>query len=272
MIVKISAWPAAAGPPALRKRGSTVGMKTHRSAIASHRGGAFLWPENGLAAFRATARLALEQAECDVHASADGEAVVIHDATLERTTDGIGPVVAHTAAELGRRRLRGGGGEAVPRLSEMLDVFRHSAVVPRIEIKEGADRLPYPGLVGRVLGDLDRSGLRQRSWIIGFDAPTMGEVVAAGGIAGVAWLLERDAWRALGLRGIVAVAKAYGFPEVGVHQAMLDAEACAVLRSAGVGISVWGANHEASIRRMLGLGVDLLATDDPPLAISLRGD
>jgi glycerophosphoryl diester phosphodiesterase len=52
---------------------------------------------------------------------------------------------------------------------------------------------------------------------------------------------------------------------------MLDAEACDVLRAAGIGISVWGANHAASIRRMLGLGVDLLATDDPPLAIALRG-
>jgi glycerophosphoryl diester phosphodiesterase len=42
------------------------------------------------------------------------------------------------------------------------------------------------------------------------------------------------------------------------------------LRAAGLRISVWGANHEASIRRMLGLGVDVLTTDDPPLAIALR--
>ena len=56
-----------------------------------------------------------------------------------------------------------------------------------------------------------------------------------------------------------------------VHEALLDADACAALRAAGIGISVWGANHEGSIRRMLGLGVDLLATDDPPLAVALRG-
>ena len=122
-----------------------------------------------------------------------------------------------------------------------------------------------------MLADLDLAGLRQRSWIIGFDAPTMAEVAAAGGVAGVAWLLERKTWMSLGLTGTIAVAKAYGFPEVGVHEALLDAEACAALRAGGIGISVWGANHEASIRRMLGLGVDLLATDDPPLAIALRG-
>ncbi|MBR0648210.1 glycerophosphodiester phosphodiesterase [Roseomonas terrae] len=246
-------------------------MKPHRSAIASHRGGAFLWPENGLTAFRATAQLALEQAECDVHASADGAAMVIHDATLDRTTDGAGPVAAQTAAALGRLRLRGGGGDTVLRLAEMLDIFRASAVAPRIEIKEGVDGRPYPGLVGRVVGELDRAGLRRRSWIIGFDAPTMAEAQAAGGLAGVAWLLERGTWRSLGLRGTIAVAQAHGFPEIGVHESLLDAEGLAMLHGAGVGVSVWGANHEASIRRMLGLGVDLLATDDPPLAIALRG-
>lgn len=246
-------------------------MKPHRSVIASHRGGAFLWPENGLAAFRATARLALEQAECDVHASADGEAIVIHDATLERTTDGTGAVVARRAVELAGLRLKGGAGETVPRLAEMLEIYRTSPVAPRVEIKEGVDGRPYPGLASRVLADLDRAGLRQRSWIIGFDAPTMAEVAAAGGLAGVAWLLERKTWMSLGLTGTIAVAEAYGFPEVGVHEALLDADACAALRAAGIGISVWGANHEGSIRRMLGLGVDLLATDDPPLAIALRG-
>jgi glycerophosphoryl diester phosphodiesterase len=246
-------------------------MKLHRSAIAGHRGGAFLWPENGLVGFRATARLALEQAECDVHASADGAAIVIHDATLERTTDGVGPVVMRSSQDLAQLRLRGGCGETVPSLTDMLDVFRDSPVAPRIEIKEGTDGRPYPGLVGRVLGDLDSSGLRHRSWIIGFDASTMAEAAAAGGLAGVTWLLEQQVWRTLGLRGVIGAAKTYGFPEVGVHQALVDSEACTALHGAGLRISVWGANHEDSIRRMLGLGVDLLATDDPPLAIELRG-
>jgi len=245
-------------------------MTHHPTAIASHRGGVFLWPENSLTAFRQSARLRLEQVECDVHATADNEVVVLHDATLERTTDGIGAVAALTGAELRRLRVKGCHGEAPPMLAEMLDALAGSTVAPRIEIKSDARGQAYPGLVPRVLAALDNAGMRRATWIIAFDAQVAAEAAAAGGLAGVAWLLESVTWRGLGIRGTIAVAKAYGFPEIGVHESQLDAEACATLRAAGIGISVWGANHEGSIRRMLGLGIDVLTTDDPPLAIALR--
>lgn len=241
-----------------------------RVGIASHRGGAFLWPENSLRAFRATAGLAVQQAECDVHLSADGEVVVIHDATLERTTDGAGPVAPRSAAELRALRLRGAGEERVPLLAEVLGVLRGTPVAPRIEIKPGPDGLPYPGIVERTLTTLDRAGERSRSWIIGFEAGTMAEAQAAGGLAGVAWLLERRSWLGIGARGAAAAARAQGFAEVGVSVELLDAEAVAILRAEGIGIGVWAANHAASIRRAIGLGVDILATDDPPLAIAIR--
>jgi glycerophosphoryl diester phosphodiesterase len=240
------------------------------TAIASHRGGSFLWPENSLTAFRKTAGLALEQAECDVHATADGDVVVMHDATLERTTDGSGLVASLTGAQLRSLRVKGCHGEAPPMLADMLGVLAGSAVAPRIEIKADARGRAYPGLVPRVLAGLDASGRRRDAWIIAFDALVAAEAAAGGGLAGVAWLLERVTWGGLGIRGTIAVAGAYGFPEIGVHESQLDAEACAALRAAGLRVSVWGANHEASIRRMLGLGVDVLTTDDPPLAIALR--
>lgn len=246
-------------------------MTHHPTSIASHRGGAFLWPENSLTAFRETARLPLEQAECDVHATSDGEVVVLHDATLERTTDGVGPVVGLTGAQLRGLRVKGCRGEAPPMLDDMLAALDGSAVVPRIEIKSDGQGRPYRGLVPQVLGALDRKGMRGAAWIIAFDAEVAAEAAGAGGLAGVAWLLERVTWRGLGIRGTIAVAKAYGFPEIGVEEGQLDQEACAALRAAGIRISVWGANHEAPIRRMLGLGVDVLTTDDPPLAITLRG-
>jgi glycerophosphoryl diester phosphodiesterase len=239
--------------------------------IAAHRGGLFLWPENSARAFRESARLAIEQAECDVHLTADGEVVVMHDATLDRTTDASGPVVQKTLAEFRQARVRGTGGEAPPTLAEYLAILAGTPVAPRIEIKGDAQRRPYPGIVAKTLAALDASGQRSRAWIIGFQAEPMAECQAAGGLAGVAWLLEIPTLIDLGVEGVLAVARRHGFDEIGMHQKVLDADLLARLRAAGFGVGVWGANHEASIRRMIGLGVDLLATDDPPLAIRLRG-
>lgn len=244
---------------------------TLRPLIAAHRGGLFLWPENSARAFRESARLPIEQAECDVHLTADGEVVVMHDTTMDRTTDAAGPVARMTLDEFRRARIRGTGGEAPPTLAEYLAILAGSPVAPRIEIKAGADRRPYPGIVPKTLAALDAAGERRRAWIIGFQADTMAEAQAAGGLAGVAWLLELPTLADLGVEGVLAVARRHRFAEIGLHQQALDAELLGRLRGAGFGVGVWGANHEASIRRMLGLGVDLFATDDPPLAIRLRG-
>jgi glycerophosphoryl diester phosphodiesterase len=241
-----------------------------KTSIAAHRGGVFLWPENSATAFRNAATLALEQAECDVHLTADGEVVVMHDATLDRMTDGSGPVAALTAAQFAALRVRGTAGEAPPTLAHFLSILAGSAVAPRIEIKADAAGRAYPGIVAGTLAGLDRAGQRERAWIIGFQAGTMAEVLQAGGVAGVAWLLERATLRDLGLTGLIATARAHGFPEVGMHESVIDAELVAGLRAAGIGIGTWGANHGPSIRRMLDLGVDAFATDDPPLAIGMR--
>jgi glycerophosphoryl diester phosphodiesterase len=241
-----------------------------RTLIAAHRGGLFLWPENSARAFRECALLPIEQAECDVHITADGEVVVMHDATLDRMTDGVGPVVAHTAAEVARTRVRGTAGEAPPTLAEYLEILGPTPVAPRIEIKGDGQRRPYPGIVAKALAGLDAAGQRERSWIIGFNAVTMAEAWSAGGLAGVAWLLEIPTLTDLGADGVIAAAKAHGFPEVGMHESALDAELLARLRAAGLGVGVWGANHAASIRRMLDLGVDALTSDDPGLAARLR--
>ncbi len=244
----------------------------HRTLIASHRGGLFLWPENSARAFRETAALPVEQAECDVHLTADGAVVVMHDALLDRMTDRRGPVASLTAAEFATIRVRGTAGEAPPSLAEYLAILAGTPVAPRIEIKADAAHRPYPGIVPKVMAVLDASGQRTRSWIIGFQADTMAEAQREGGLAGVAWLSEIPTLRDIGLDGLIAVARHHGFAEIGMHESVIDAEFLARCRAAGLGVGTWGANHEASIRRMLALGVDIFATDDPPLAAKLRAE
>jgi len=78
--------------------------------IAAHRGGAALWPENSLLAFANAIALGSDLLEFDVHLTADGAVAVIHDATVERTTDGRGAVASMTTADLRRLRLKGPDG------------------------------------------------------------------------------------------------------------------------------------------------------------------
>src|SRR3972149_4984139 len=77
--------------------------------IAAHRGGARLWPANSLLAFRGARGLGVDFVETDVPLPADGEPVVIHDPTLERTTTGAGAVRAARLADLAGGRPQGGG-------------------------------------------------------------------------------------------------------------------------------------------------------------------
>lgn len=239
-------------------------------AIISHRGGSFLWPENTLLAFRNTLALPVEQAECDIHLTADGVPVVIHDATADRTTDGRGPVGAMTAAEVAALRIRGAPELGVPTLAQAAALFAGGRMLFRVEIKTDPAGTPYPDVVPRVLAALNGAGARDRAVIIAFHAPTVAAAWAAGGLAGAAWLLEPAALRALGAAGAAAVTRAHGLPAAETRIDAADADYVAAMRAAGLGCGVWGANHADTIDRALALGLDAFATDDPALAIGRR--
>ncbi len=238
------------------------------SQIISHRGGAFLWPENTLTAFRNTLALAVEQAECDIHLTRDGVPVVIHDATAERTTDGRGPVGAMTAAEVAALRIRGAGDCGVPTLAEVAALFAGGPMLLRVEIKPDPSDSPYPNVVERVLAALGPA--RKNTILIAFHAPTVAAAWAAGGLAGAAWLLEPATLRDLGPVGAAAVTLGYGLPSAETRIDSADAAYVGAMRRAGLGCGVWGANHGGTIDRALALGLDAFATDDPALAIGRR--
>ena len=238
--------------------------------IASHRGGAILWPENSLLAFRNALALPAEQLELDVHLSADRAVVVIHDATLDRTTDASGPVRARSLAALRAVRLKGTGGEILPTLAEAAALTREAGRVLRLEIKADGDGRPYPGIIPACLGVLDAANMRGRTVLMSFQSQTVAEAAVAGGFARLVLLLEERPWRGMGPEGASALCRACRAAELGLPIGELDAASVATLRAAGLGASAWGANDEASIRHGLKLGLDALATDDPPLALRLR--
>ncbi len=240
------------------------------TAIASHRGGALLWPENSRIAFENTARLAVEQVEFDVHPSRDGRLVVIHDDTLDRTTDGTGPVAAQDWAALSKLVLKGTGGQRMLLLDEVIEIFRPTSIVLRIEIKCGPDRVPYPGHAARVAETVEQAKMLDRSVFTGFQLDTVREAVAQARPSNHVWLVTPHVQVDIGLTNVIAVAKRVGVPVLGLRQNMLTAEIVATVRGAGLGIGGWACNGAAAIERLLALAVDVFTTDRPDLALAAR--
>lgn len=100
--------------------------------IIAHRGASGCYPENTLLAFRKALDAGAKWLELDVHLSADGRLMVIHDFTLQRTTNGHGHLADQTCAEL--RKLDAGRGEKIPLLEEVLELAAGRATV-NIELK-----------------------------------------------------------------------------------------------------------------------------------------
>jgi glycerophosphoryl diester phosphodiesterase len=102
-----------------------------RPLVFAHRGGCALGPENTYAAFERGTATGADGLEMDVHLSADGVLVVHHDDTLDRTTNGSGPIAARSAAELAR--LDAGDGAGIPTFRDVLR--RHGGVRIIVEMK-----------------------------------------------------------------------------------------------------------------------------------------
>lgn len=137
-----------------------VSLMRKRPWAIAHRGASLEAPENTVAAFRRAVELGADLIELDVHQTADGHVVVIHDETVDRTTNGSGFVQRMTLREL--RRLDAGSwmgsdfaGVQVPTLREVLELTRGQAGLA-IEIKAGSTR--YPGIETTIVRLLQATG------------------------------------------------------------------------------------------------------------------
>jgi glycerophosphoryl diester phosphodiesterase len=145
--------------------------------IIGHRGGRNLWPENSLSGFLKTRDLALDGVEFDVHLTNAGELVVIHDATLDRTSLGTGPV-ADLPLGAHQTTLLKGTEEGIPLLKDVLEIFAQTTGELHIELKDDANVEPYPGLVDAVYAEVERYGLLERSFLTSFSLSVLEELRA----------------------------------------------------------------------------------------------
>ncbi len=171
-----------------------------RPLIVAHRGNKALCPENTLAAFRRALEDGADIIETDLHLTADGAFVCIHDETVDRTTDGHGPVARMTLAEI--RRLSAGYGrkefeaERIPGLGEL------AAILPKdvgIALELKTDRFLEEAVCRRLVSELEGYGVRDRSIVLSFSMARLGAVKRVAPDIPAGWITFRNPWP---LRGV----------------------------------------------------------------------
>jgi glycerophosphoryl diester phosphodiesterase len=239
--------------------------------LVGHRGAAALAPENTLAGFRAAAAAGVTGVEFDVWLSADGVPVVIHDATLERTTSGKGPVAAQTAALLGT--LDAGAwfaprfaGERLPTLEATVALLAELGLAANIELKsEGNGARPLAQAVAAVVA---------RAWpadrpppvLSSFDA---GCVAACRDVApGIprALLVETPDAEAL------AAARSMACLAIHASHRRLNEKLTAMVKNGGWRCAAYTVDDPARARRLLAWGVDCVITNAPDRLKAALGD
>jgi glycerophosphoryl diester phosphodiesterase len=237
-----------------------------RSAAApvvfAHRGSAARCPENSRAAFRAALALGASGIELDVHLTRDGEPVVIHDATLDRTTVGHGPVEACDWAELRTVALQRADGEMVPHLDEILALLAPSGTQVIVEAKARADGSRYPRLASAVVEGVARAGMLQRCRVTAFDwgaLPAFRALAPELRLAGVA-TARRIAQEPPPAR-LLRELRALGAAGLGAEWSAISAELAREVRDAGLELGAWTVNDVAAMRRVASLGATWIISD-----------
>ncbi len=225
----------------------------------AHRGASGYLPENTLAAFRLAVEQGADAVELDVHLSADGYLVVMHDPTVDRTTDGHGYVRDMTLAEIRRLRSRG---EPVPLLEEVLEALPRNVLVA-IEVKNGP--IYYHGIEDAVVSVLLRYQRVESSLVISFDHQVVRQVrnLAPEVRTGVLFVCSpvRPAY----------LARAAAAQAVLPHWAYVTSGLVSSAHRAGLPVYAWVADEEQVVRRLLALRVDGIASNYPDRLVGIVG-
>jgi glycerophosphoryl diester phosphodiesterase len=231
----------------------------------AHRGGAKDRLENSMPAFQRAIDLGYRYLETDVHATADGVLVAIHDHTLDRVTDRAGAIARLPYDEVARARI--GGVEPIPLLEDILGAWPNSRV--NIDIKDAPAIAP-------LLEVLRRTASWHRVCITSFSTRRLTQLRAQ-----LPDVTDQDVCMSLGPRGVMALrAKSYGGPLDKLIRLAATGVACAQVPYAlgrlpfvtesfldqahtlGLKVHAWTVNDPVEMGRMLDLGVDGIMTDE----------
>ncbi len=209
-------------------------------------------PENTLRSFLAAQRAGLDVIELDLHLSKDGALVVMHDADVDRTTDGTGPIAEQTLDEL--RALDAGGGERIPVFEEVLDAVTAPL---QAEIKDVA--------AAKALAEvMNARDLVARVDVLSFHDAALAEVARL--VPGVRTMLVASEYGT----GVVERAVAIGATGLALDIQKISLEVVEHARKADLRITGWVVNTQDHLRLVRALELDGATTDYPEIKRTAR--
>lgn len=214
-----------------------------------HRGAKGERPENTLSSIRYALEHGVTGIEIDIHLSKDGYAVVMHDPTVDRTTNGKGKVLEMTLAEL--RKLDAGNGEKIPTLDEVIEIInKHKNITFFLEIKAA-------GLENIVIETLVKNNLTDRTYVISFHHRLLKMIKASAPTIKTAPLMY-------GLpANPVQLIKDTNADGISISTLTVDGDVIKECKEAGYMTTVWNANTKEEFAYFKSLGADFIGTDFP---------
>ena len=221
--------------------------------VVGHRGAAGVEPENTIRGFRYALELGVDYAECDVHLTKDNHLIVMHDETVDRTTNGTGAIRNLTFSEI--RSLDAGKGERAPTLAEVLEVMKDRAIL---------------------LIELKGEGVEEQA------VQTVKEMHKDEQVIFTCFHLDRIR-KVKSLDSSLKVGAIFGQPPadacqqaldagasgIGVHYKNLHRELLEEAHSHGLDVRAWNPDTVPEMQAMIDLGVDGVSSNRPDLLIPL---
>jgi len=218
--------------------------------IIGHRGAAALEPENTLLSIKRAMDIGVDAIEIDVHFSKDKELVVIHDATVDRTTNGKGPVSNYTVQEI--KRLDAGKGEAIPTLQEVIDLI-DKRVMLIIELKEEGTERP-------VVDIIVRNNLFDKVCVISFWHRLVKTVKEMDGRIKTGVLL-------VGSPVDTCIAAQASADMLVMKYTFVDREFVKIVHKTGLKVFIWNIDDRDFLKPYVDMGVDAIGTNDPGVLV-----
>lgn len=230
--------------------------------IEAHRGDSSRSPENTMAAFERAVEIGVPWIELDIHPARDGTLVVIHDATVDRTTNGRGAVADMTFQEL--HRLDAGSwfgpefqGQKIPRLEEVLEVVAPTGTRLNIEVKAFP---PGSNVPARLVGRLREFRRGKDSVVSSFDLPALLEVAA----------IAPDV--PLGLIGkaqkVLPCAREHRFAWIHAQHDSLTPSLAAEAHDNNITVNAWTVDDPGTLPAWQAMGLDKLCTNRPSVMLA----